>query len=670
MSASPERRSIEEIMRNTPGSPTRESHFMTPTRSILSTPKSYRIPTDPRRISFSGDQALRLFADDTPSMTNMSQESEPSNLFRSVLAEDYQITSIYSTNDGQQTSTEMTNIQSTVHIITEVEDENEQGDRHHHQDEDSGEEEEEEDDDMRITEQLAPEPSTLYHYDSPNQTPLDGIPDPMEIPSPPSPPSPPSTTFESTTRLDHQPEMTMSAFLKVLSIDTQLPDMEPPKRRSIPFTASTPTQDLVAQLYTLPMLAAFKEKSRELDEWIRQAKIQSDIWDQQAETREPRLISDYRSASYTERSPFRESMGKVREWEEVYAETECVKDHVAFLEGMHFRGHLETMLKEKIGTTSELKQKSVSKLEKSRLQYAKVKKLYDEALMRERESVDHHRAIELITELKELQTVNDNYTKEISEYQEKQVALDEEIVGLDRQKAKLMKEIEQHAFTIEKSTPATKQDLKRIYDYYNLLTTRAGLKAISHDDGVLVMDIHNELSVAIDEKKLIAQQQSGAVEITVKPEIMRGDLALWCKGLKPLVENKWEVTKIVESLFIYWNRVILLRHELECIQRRFVTEIKPVMHDDDPSKCGVVWGITLFDFESRTKIYLALEICVNEIVRHPKMDSAKVNAMVEDASHITQVQLDDMVYKLIEERGLANISSTVADILKKASVPQ
>lgn len=41
--------------------------------------------------------------------------------------------------------------------------------------------------------------------------------------------------------------------------------------------------------------------------------------------------------------------------------------------------------------------------------------------------------------------------------------MDQEIEYLEAEKTRLLKEIEQHKFTIESCTPATKQDLKRIY---------------------------------------------------------------------------------------------------------------------------------------------------------------------------------------------------------------
>jgi electron transfer flavoprotein alpha subunit len=124
----------------------------------------------------------------------------------------------------------------------------------------------------------------------------------------------------------------MPEFLKLLCISTELPELEIPRRRSVPFTSSTPLQEVVAKLYTMPMLNALKEKTRELDEWINQAETQSDMYDQQAEKKEPKSISDYINLSYSERAPHREKMGKVKEWEEIHAEIECMKDHAAFLE--------------------------------------------------------------------------------------------------------------------------------------------------------------------------------------------------------------------------------------------------------------------------------------------------------------------------------------------------
>lgn len=76
-----------------------------------------------------------------------------------------------------------------------------------------------------------------------------------------------------------------------------------------------------------------------------------------------------------------------------------------------------------------------------------------------------------------------------------------------------------------------------------------------------------------------------------------------------------------------------MRRELALIQRRFVTEIQPISHDD-PNNCGVIWTMALLDFESKTNIKLALEICVNEILCYPKIDISKVNTTIE-SGHIT-----------------------------------
>lgn len=80
------------------------------------------------------------------------------------------------------------------------------------------------------------------------------------------------------------------------------------------------------------------------------------------------------------------------------------------------------------------------------------------------------------------------------------------------------------------------------------------------------------------------------------------------------------LNKIIQDISIYWNRVRMIQHELEEIQRRFWVEIKSLEFANEPEDAGFSCQICVYSFMGKTKFTVSFQVKPKDVLDYPSID--------------------------------------------------
>lgn len=78
--------------------------------------------------------------------------------------------------------------------------------------------------------------------------------------------------------------------------------------------------------------------------------------------------------------------------------------------------------------------------------------------------------------------------------------------------------------------------------------------------------------------------------------------------------------QIIQDISIYWNRVRMIQHELDAVQRRFWVEIKSLEFVNEPEDAGFSCRICVSSYMGRTKFTVSFQVKSKDVVNYPKID--------------------------------------------------
>jgi hypothetical protein len=76
----------------------------------------------------------------------------------------------------------------------------------------------------------------------------------------------------------------------------------------------------------------------------------------------------------------------------------------------------------------------------------------------------------------------------------------------------------------------------------------------------------------------------------------------------------------MQDIYAYWNRVLMIKREIELIQRRYWVVLKALEGITDPADMGFSCEVCLFSYAGNTKITASFQVKSRDVFDYPTID--------------------------------------------------
>ncbi|CAO0790171.1 unnamed protein product [Mucor circinelloides] len=475
---------------------------------------------------------------------------------------------------------------------------------------------------------------------------------------------------------DINQNMALSDFLSIVGI--MFPAEAPAKalrRRStynVDYGVATDAEQGTAAASTLPQLELYDTFCQKLNQFIRECKERIDQIDEDVSTANPQIFQEYNEGSVTARSAMGVKLSAMKKYAWKKAASEFYKIWCgtlkAFTEILHANHSKLVQDDEMLAQFQQdvsIKMLDISAYLESVIQLRKEADLKEEAYNR----IDHEALARSEKEMAQLKTSIEGFRKQCNQLQDQESQLVEKIASLETRKQELVDAIRLADRAVANNQCVTDRDLAYASDKYERCSKINKFRLAKAPDNTLEMSINGDVNIVIDQGKLSSKSPDAVlIRLLESRNQELGPLSELVHGLQVIAKDNWDMNEIVQDISIYWNRVRMVQHELDAVQRRFWVEIKSLEFVNEPEDAGFSCQICVSSYMGRTKFTVSFQVKSKDVINYPAIDLSTFEVNLHYGI-ISQPKLEDMLQKEVSASGLTNLVDTLRNILDQISIP-
>ncbi|KAI8646386.1 Spc7 kinetochore protein-domain-containing protein [Parasitella parasitica] len=483
-------------------------------------------------------------------------------------------------------------------------------------------------------------------------------------------------TYHSIPDIAINTNMPLSDFLSFVGISflPEIPAKELRRRSTynIDYGAATVAEQAAAAASTLPQLEVYQSSCQKLNELIRDCKNTIASIDEDVSAANPQFFSEYQESSLAVRSKMAARFAAIKNYAHSKAASDFYKKWCGIL--LDFTN----LLKENHGkllqddqVSAELEQHLLDKLPELYAYQKLLMKAHKDARIKETEYnlIDHKALSNLEEEISQQENSIQGFANQVKRLEIEEITLLEKTATLERRKSELMATIKQAKTVLKTTRYVTEKDLARAADTFKRCADINKFRLKKALGDTIELSINGDVDVFIDQNKLRSQSEDAVlIRMLESRDNELGPLSELVYGLQLVAKDKWDMNEIIQDISIYWNRVRMVQHELEEVQRRFWVEIKSLEFANEAEDAGFSCQICVYSFTSKTKFTVSFQIKPKDILDYPSIDLSTFEVDLHYGS-ISPHLLEDMLQKAISESGFTNLVNTLRNILDEISIP-
>ncbi|KAI8329219.1 Spc7 kinetochore protein-domain-containing protein [Chlamydoabsidia padenii] len=269
-------------------------------------------------------------------------------------------------------------------------------------------------------------------------------------------------------------------------------------------------------------------------------------------------------------------------------------------------------------------------------------------------------------DIKDQEAVITKSQKETEEAKEKEEKALEKLSLLAQKKAELKLAISQAEATKNAHSYVSELDVIRARDAFESCSGLCAWKLEKKTDDTIQYIIFDEVDVLLDTNKLKNHDVDAVfIRMLESRDLEYGPFAELVHGLQVTAKGIWSQEKILQDISIYWNRVRLIRDEINKVKRRFWIEIEPLTPDSvtDIELRGFRCNITIFSYMLKIKFLVSFEIRAEQVMAYPQ--SIDLSTLQVDFKYgdTTPEYLDTLVRIKFKENGIIGLLDTLCSII-------
>ncbi|CEP12832.1 hypothetical protein [Parasitella parasitica] len=473
--------------------------------------------------------------------------------------------------------------------------------------------------------------------------------------------------------------MPLSDFLSFVGISflPEIPAKELRRRSTynLDYGAATVAQQAAAAASTLPQLELYQSSCQKLNELIRDCKNTIASIDEDVSAANPQFFSEYQESSLAVRSKMAARFVAIKNYAHSKAASDFYKRWCGILQDfaqLLKENHGKLLQDEQVST--ELERRLLDKLPELYAYQESLMKAHNDARIKETEYnlIDHKALSNLEEEISQQENSIQGFTNQLKRLELEEMTLLEKTAALEKRKSELRATIKQSKTILETTRFVTEMDLAQAADTFKKCADINKFRLKKALDNTIELSINGDVDVFIDQNKLRNKSEDAVlIRMLESRNNELGPLSELVHGLQLVARDKWDMNernKIIQDISIYWNRVRMIQHELEEVQRRFWVEIKSLEFANEAEDAGFSCQICVYSFMSKTKFTVSFQIRPKDVLDYPSIDLSTFEVDLHYGS-ISPHLLEDMLQKAISDTGFTNLVDTLRNILDDISIP-
>ncbi|ORX52291.1 hypothetical protein DM01DRAFT_1059408 [Hesseltinella vesiculosa] len=474
---------------------------------------------------------------------------------------------------------------------------------------------------------------------------------------------------------DHQ-NMTFTEFLQNVGIsfpDQQVATLQSPLSRPLSKAPVTLKEEAVAAAATLPELKLYQSLAGNIRKQIQEGLQDLQKIDDDVRENNPQFFGEYMDGEPRLRQEMESRFFANRDLAQLEANKKWMTQLKTLLDTSVQQLHDKEILEEKdrsiLRDTDLYIKKHLPDLLTHQHELSRLTKEWQEREIKYK-NTNHTAIMKWEKEFKE-QTAILEKTKQdviVAERSAKQIV--DRVADLKQRKEDLLKAIAEAEKVIEDHPYVSERDLIDAKDNFDLCSTLCAWQSLEKSDKKLEMVLFGDLDVQIDLLKLQAHQMDAVfIGMIEARERDYGAFAELIHGLQVMSRNLWTSNQIVQNIAMYWNRLLLIQHEVTKVQRRFWIDVDCLADANDapvdPEQRGVACAITVFSYAHQLKFVLAFQLRAKQVMNYPHSLDLTSLSIKKHYGPVSSEQLEQCAMEKIRKNGIIDLVSTINSIINE-----
>ncbi|KAL9537462.1 hypothetical protein MBANPS3_011754 [Mucor bainieri] len=470
--------------------------------------------------------------------------------------------------------------------------------------------------------------------------------------------------------------MSLSDFLSIAGIRFSLDfPTKALRRRSTyieDYGVATIAEQCAAAMSTLPQLELYETSCQKLNQLIREYKDIIDQIDQDVSSANPQIFQEYNEGSMEARKAMGVGLTDKKKyaWKKAAAEFYNIWSNTMneFTEILRVN---RTKLLQDDEKTAQFERNVSKQMSNISAYFDSLVQLHKEAERQEQEydRIDHKALARLHEELAQQKTSIEGFKRHYKELESQESQLLEKATSLEKRKQELLNAIQDADRLKANNQYVTEQDLAAAADRFQRCCKINKFRLPRAPDSTLQLTINGDLDIVIDKEKLASKSEDAVlIRLLESRNQELGPVSELVHGLQAIAKDNWDMDEIVQDISIYWNRVRMIQHELDVVQRRFWVVIKSLEFVNDPGDTGFLCQICVSSYMGRTKFTVSFEVKSKDVANYPMIDLSTFEVNLHYGS-ISQPRLEEMLRKNMSVSGLNKLVDTLRNTLDQISIP-
>ncbi|GAN01406.1 hypothetical protein MAM1_0007d00839 [Mucor ambiguus] len=438
------------------------------------------------------------------------------------------------------------------------------------------------------------------------------------------------------------------------------------------YGVATVSEQGAAALSTLPQLELYETSCQKLNQFIHECKDRIDQIDQDVSSANPQIFQEYNEGSVEARNAMGVKLTAMKKyaWKRAASEFYKIWSNTLAEFTEILQANRNKLLQDN-EVAAQFEQDVSKKMSDISTYSDSLAQLHKEAERKEQayDRIDHKALAQLEEEIAQQRASIEGFKRHYKELEDRESQLVEEAATLEKRKQEVLDAIQLADRLKANNQYVTDRDLAYAADKFQRCSKINKFRLPKAPDDTLELSINGDVDIVVDKKKLSSKSEDAVlIRLLERRNQELGPLSELVHGLQVIAKDNWDMDEIVQDISIYWNRVRMIQHELDAVQRRFWVEIKSLECVNDPEDAGFSCQICVSSYMGRTKFTVSFEVKSKDVVNYPKIDLSTFEVNLHYGS-ISQPTLEEMLRKGISVSGFNNLVDTLRNTLDQISIP-
>ncbi|KAF1799985.1 Spc7 kinetochore protein-domain-containing protein [Mucor lusitanicus] len=379
-----------------------------------------------------------------------------------------------------------------------------------------------------------------------------------------------------------------------------------------------------AALSTLPQLELYETSCQKLNQFIRECKDRIYQIDQDVSSANPQIFQEYNEGSVEARKAMGAKLSAMKKyaWKRAASEFYTIWSNT-LIEFTEILQANHSKLQQDSEKAAQFERDVSNKMLDISAYHDSLTQLYNEAVDKEQayDQIDHKALSRLEKEIAQQKASIEGFRRHYKELEDLESQLMEKTTSLEKRKQELMDAIKLADKLKANNRYVTERDLAYAADKFQRSSKINRFRLPKAPDDTLELSINSDVDIVVDKVKLNSKSEDAVlIRLLESRNQELGPLSELVHGLQMIAKDNWDMDEIIQDISIYWNRVRLIQHELDAVQRRFWVEIKSLEFVNNPEDAGFSCQICVSSYMGRTKFTVSFEVKSKDVVNYPQID--------------------------------------------------